>query len=526
MDQHQLRILLVDDDEDDYIITRDLLADSTYQFGQAGQSTFELEWAATYETALTKIEQEQHDVYLIDYQLGINTGLDLLREAVDQGCTAPLILLTGQNDRSIDIEAMQAGAADYLVKDNIDAPLLERSIRYAIEQKRAARARAELEEQLRQAQRIEAVGRLAGGVAHDFNNLLTAIMGYASLAADTLPKNHPVRSDIQGIQKIAQRASDLTRQLLTFARRQIVEPQVLNPNVLILNLDKLLRRLIDEDIELITILASDLAHIKIDPGQLEQVLVNLVVNARDAMPNGGKLTIETANIFLDADDVQQHPEIAPGPYVALSVQDNGLGMSEEVKTHIFEPFFTTKEVGKGTGLGLATCFGIISQSEGHIAVESKLYHGTTIHVYLPCVSEDLSLKDNSYQLMNLPQGQETILLVEDEPAVRNLAARVLKHHGYTVLEATNGKEAWRMSNDHAARDIQLLITDVVMPQMGGKILANRLKSVWPDLKVLYISGYSNDTISYEDVQGPGIDFLQKPFAPEKLVQRVRQLLDS
>jgi len=517
--ENEVQILLIDDDEDDFIITRHLLDDIE---GQA----YNLEWVATYQAGLEKIEHNRYDVYLIDYHLGTADGLDLIREAIRANCEAPLILLTGQGDRYIDIEAMKAGASDYLAKDKLDALLLERSIRHSIERKRAETTRNKLEEQLHHAQKMEAIGRLAGGVAHDFNNILTAIMSYAGLALDGVPPGHPVHDDLQGIQNSARRGAELTHQLLAFARKQVIEPRVTPIKDLILNTDKLLRRLISEDIELVTLISPDVGRIKVDAGQFEQVLVNLVVNACDAMPEGGKLTIEATKTMLDEHYTRQQPDIVPGEYALLSVSDNGIGMSQEILERIFEPFYTTKDRDKGTGLGLSTIFGIVKQNNGHVRAYSEPGHGTIFNVYLPCVDEPLSLIAVRKEPTSLPQGTETILLVEDEAAVRSLVARVLRQHGYTVLEAGNGEEALRLVENHDDQVIHLLLTDMVMPRMGGKALADQLTIQRPDLKLLFTSGYSDKAILQQNVLDPGIAFLPKPFAPASLVQKVREVIEG
>jgi two-component system cell cycle sensor histidine kinase/response regulator CckA len=488
--------------------------------------TYNLEWAATYQAGLAKIERQGHDVYLVDYRLGTENGLDLIRKAIKAGCEAPLILLTGRGDRNIDIEAMKVGAADYLAKDKLDPLLLERSIRHSVERKRAEATRNKLEEQLHHAQKMEAIGRLAGGVAHDFNNILTAVMSYAGLALDGVSPGHPVRDELEGIQKTARRGAELTRQLLAFARKQVIEPHVTSMKNLILNTDKLLRRLISEDIELVTLISPDVGRIKMDAGQFEQVLINLVVNACDAMPEGGKLTIEATKTILDEHYARQHPDVVPGEYAVLSVSDNGIGMSEDSVERIFEPFYTTKDRGKGTGLGLSTIFGIVKQNNGHIRVDSKPGHGTTFNVYLPCVDEPLSSISVRKEPTSLPHGTETILLVEDEVAVRSLVARVLRQHGYTVLEAGNGEEALHLVENHHDQVIHLLLTDMVMPQMGGKALADQLLTQHPDLKVLFTSGYSDKAIIHSYVLDSGIAFLPKPFAPAFLVQKVREVIEG
>lgn len=392
--------------------------------------------------------------------------------------------------------------------------------------KRDVTQELQLEEQYRQAQKMEAIGRLAGGVAHDFNNLLTAIMGYVGLIELELPANHPVQSDIQGIQNTAQRAASLTRQLLTFARRQIIETQPININNVILNLDKMLRRLIGEDIELVTLTAPDLKQVKADPGQIEQVVVNLVVNARDAMPNGGKVTIETANVTLDQEYAQKHADVTPGPYVQLTLSDTGHGMKGDVKEHIFEPFFTTKDKSKGTGLGLTTCFGIIKQSGGHIWVYSEEGQGTTFKIYLPCIEKTSTTLPEYKRPTQLPEGTETILLVEDEPAVRDLALRILREQGYEVLEAANGQEALDIFEEKPDVTIDLLLTDVIMPQMGGKALAEKVAEMRPEIKIIFISGYTDNTIINHGILEAGINFLQKPFSPVLLAQKVRRVLDD
>jgi len=388
--------------------------------------------------------------------------------------------------------------------------------------------RKQLEEQYRQSQKMEAVGQLAGGIAHDFNNILTAILGYATLPLldDELPQNHPIRSDLQSIQKSAERAASLTRQLLAFARRQIISPEILTLNALILDMDKMLRRIIGEDVELVTLPAPNLGQVKADPSQLEQILLNLVVNARDAMPNGGILTIETANALLDVEYARQHAEVIPGEYAMLSVSDNGEGMTAEVKSRIFEPFFTTKETGKGSGLGLATCFGIVKQNNGHIWVYSEAGQGTTFKVYLPRVEEAADDDSGRGQSLPLPGGVETILLVEDEGAIRQLASRILREHGYTVLEAENGEKALRLIETLPELDIHLLLTDVVMPLMGGKGLAEQLRTTRPNLKVLFISGYTDNTVIHNGILEMGAAFLQKPFTLATLTRKVREVLDS
>jgi signal transduction histidine kinase/integral membrane sensor domain MASE1 len=376
------------------------------------------------------------------------------------------------------------------------------------------------EEQLRQAQKMEAVGRLAGGVAHDFNNLLTVITGRSQLLLSRLPSGDRLRRDIALVQQAAERAAGLTRQLLAFSRKQVLEPKVLDLNAVVTNIGNMLRRLIGEDIHVVTDLAPRLGRVQADPGQLEQVIVNLAVNARDAMPDGGRLTIETASVELDGDFARRHPGASAGPHVMLAVADTGIGMDAVTLSQIFEPFFTTKERGRGTGLGLSTVYGIVQQHHGFIVVESKPGQGTTFKIYLPSVEGAVEVVETRGALTGSPRGSETVLLVEDEDEVRALAREVLEVNGYAVLEAANGGGALQISQRHPG-PIHALLTDVVMPQISGKELAQRLSLLRPDLKVLYMSGYTGD-----GVLEPGRAFLQKPFTPEALASKLRDLLDT
>jgi two-component system, cell cycle sensor histidine kinase and response regulator CckA len=385
--------------------------------------------------------------------------------------------------------------------------------------------RKRLEAQLLQSQKMETVGRLAGGIAHDFNNLLTAITGYADLALEDLPPASPVRSDIKELRKAADRATNLTSQLLAFARKQMIAPRVINLNQLIIDMHGFIRRLIGEHIELITLPARDLGSVRVDTNQIEQVIVNLVINARDAMPQGGRLAIETANIVLDAGYTGEHVDATAGRYILLTIGDTGVGMDAAVQEHLFEPFFTTKGPGKGTGLGLATCYGIIKQHGGYILSYSEVGRGTLMKVYLPCVDAPLDPLPIAEARPN-PRGDETIMLVEDEPAVRDLAARVLRSQGYTVLEAGDGIEALRFVAQQPDARIDLLVTDVVMPRMGGGVLAEQLIAMRPGIKVLFTSGYTEDAMLHDGQLATGTHFLHKPFSPAALAQKVRGILDS
>lgn len=385
--------------------------------------------------------------------------------------------------------------------------------------------RKELEDQFRQAQKMDAVGRLAGGVAHDFNNLLTVINGFGELVIGALPKDDPSRNLVEEIAKAGERAAGLTRQLLAFSRQTVLEPKVLDPNTLVRNLEKMLRRLIGEDIDLRTSLASDAGHVKADPGQLEQAIVNLCVNARDAMPQGGKLTIETRNIELDKIYAAKHPDVRPGHYVLLAVTDTGCGMDAATKARVFEPFFTTKESGKGTGLGLAMVFGFVKQSGGHVAVYSELGQGTTFKLYLPWIRSTVTSAKSGTLAAVLPRGTETILLVEDEDAVRALGRYALQMCGYTLLEADAGRAAVQVAESHTGA-IHLLVTDVVMPGgMGGRQVAEAVTARRPGTRVLYTSGYTDDAVVRHGVLEEGTHFLQKPFTPIALARKVREILD-
>jgi hypothetical protein len=385
--------------------------------------------------------------------------------------------------------------------------------------------RKSVERQLLQAQKMEAVGRLAGGVAHDFNNLLTAILGSADLLLEDLSVDDQRRGDVQEIKQAAHRAAALTHQLLAFSRQQVLAPRILDLNTVVADVEKMIRRLIGEDIDVRTVLAPGLGAVQADPGQLEQVIMNLAVNARDAMPQGGKLTIETANAELDELYAQEHLPTDPGRYVMLAVSDTGIGMHEEVKAHVFEPFFTTKEKGKGTGLGLAMVYGIVKQSGGYIWVYSEPGRGTTFKIYLPRVAASPEPPAPKPHASPSLRGSETVLVAEDQEEVRKLTRRVLEARGYAVLAAANGSEALQLAEKHTG-PIHLLVTDVIMPEMSGREVARLLAASRPEMKVLYLSGYADESIVHHGVLEPGIAFLQKPFTAEALGGKVREVLDA
>lgn len=385
--------------------------------------------------------------------------------------------------------------------------------------------RKQLQQQLIQSQKMEAVGRLAGGIAHDFNNLLTAIFGYADLLAEQLPEDSPARKDVEEIQKASQRAASLTGQLLAFSRRQVLQPVVLSLNDVVENVEKMLHRILGEDIELHTALAPELGNTRADAGQIEQMIMNLAVNARDAMPTGGKLTIETANVDLDAAYAAQHQPVIPGRFVMLAVSDTGIGMDDATKARIFEPFFTTKEAGKGTGLGLATVYGIVKQSGGYVWLYSEPGNGAAFKIYLPRVDAQRDAPVVASEPVGTVVGTETVLVAEDDPLLLPLTRELLTKLGYHVLEARGSAEALAVARGHRG-DIHLLVSDVVMPRGGGFQLAQQLLAERPGLRVLYVSGYTDETVVRHGLLERGLNYLQKPFTSAVLARKVREVLDA
>lgn len=381
--------------------------------------------------------------------------------------------------------------------------------------------RKSLEQQLLQSQKMEAIGRLAGGLAHDLNNVMTAIISCSSFLLMDLDQEDPLRHDAEEIKKAGNRGADLIRQIMAFSRKQVLQPKVLDLNATIVDVEEMLRRLIGEDIHLNTILESELGRVKADNGQIEQLIMNVAVNARDAMPEGGNLTIETKNVSLHESYATRHGLMQPGPYVTLAVSDTGIGMDDETKSHIFEPFFTTKE--KGTGLGLSTVYGIVKQSGGYIRVDTEPGQGTTFKIYLPRTDGGIEVTKSLETEVESLQGSETILLVEDDDMVRDSALRILQRYGYRVLKAKDGKEALGICQQHEG-PIHLMVTDVVMPGMNGKELSRRIESLYPGTKMLYMSGHAGDVIAHHGVLDPQTNFLNKPFSPEVLARKVGEIL--
>ena len=639
-----MRVLVVDDALEH--------AEMVVDFLRSGGAWPEAEFytASTYDDAIRLFLAMSFDVAFFDYWLGSRDGLTLLRDLRLRGFDTPVVVLTSRGAEEIAVEAMKAGAADYLSKDGITGDALERSIRHALalgaeeRQRRQAEAatraseerfralvehshdmllqfdqqgrfqyispaatralgwlpdttigktifefthpddmdlatsrfaevlqwpgeertaqirlrdaaeqwrtlegvcvnrladpaikavvvnardvteRRRLEEQLRHAQKMEAIGQLAGGVAHDFNNLLTAILGYTNLILDEVPADAPIRNDLEEIRSAGERAAALTRQLLAFSRRQMLQPRIVDVNDLIRQIEKLLRRLISEEVQLTANLADNLWLVRVDPASIEQALINLAVNARDAMPRGGRLTLETANVDFDETAAQRYSPMLPGRYVKLVISDSGQGMDEPTQARVFEPFFTTKEQGRGSGLGLATVYGIVKQSGGFVYVSSAPDHGTSFTIFLSPADTQATRPGAAAGASGaIERGWETVLLVEDDDAVRALAAEVLRRYGYTVLEARHGLDALRVAERHADA-IHLMVTDVVMPHISGRDLAERLGVARQQMKVLFMSGYTDHAAVHRDLT-PGTAFLQKPFTADLFARKVRNILD-
>jgi two-component system cell cycle sensor histidine kinase/response regulator CckA len=527
-----LRILMVEDSATDAKLV-------IQELRRTGKSV-EFERVETAEAMRAALERGPWDVVTSDWSMPKFTAAAALAIVKDSRRDLPFIIVSGTIGEEAAVEAMRAGAHDYVLKDKLGRlmPAIEREVRESRERLahrrsdealRAGRRQAEealrqSEEQLRQAQKMEAVGRLAGGIAHDFNNILSVILSYADFILADLNPSDPMRSDVEEIGKAATRAAGLTRQLLMFSRQQVVEPRVIDLHEVLTGMDKMLQRILGEDVQLVSLPPKSSGRVKVEPSHIEQVILNLVVNARDAMPTGGKLTIETGNVVLDDAYSMSHLPAKPGPYVMLAVSDTGSGMDRETQRRIFEPFFTTKPLGKGTGLGLSTAFGIVQQSGGNIWVYSEPGKGTTFKVYLPRVDEEVDVLRPPAAPTSL-RGTETILLVEDEEQVRAIALSILRRQGYQVMPAQNAGEALLICERHLGV-IDLLLTDVVMPQMSGPELATRLAATRPEMKILCMSGYTDDSIVRHGVLETGVAFVQKPITPSLLTRKVREVLDG
>lgn len=499
-------------------------ADMTRAHLEKGGVTCQVENVKTQADFVAALERGDVDIVICGSSLPGFDGLSALKLVRARWPALPFIMLSESAAEEFVLDTLKQGATDYLLKQDWYrlAPAVTRAMREA----NVWTEHQRLEEQFLEAQKMEVVGQLASGVAHDFNNILAVIIGYSDLMKEELGTEQDSYKYIEEIRHAAEHASALTRQLLIFSRKQEIKPVVLDLNDVLKNLDKMLHRLIDEHVELKLDLEKENGRIKADPAQIGQVLMNLVVNARDAMPNGGRLTIATRNVDLKENNSGNGTALPSGHYVNLSISDTGCGMSDDTKAHLFEAFFTTKPKGKGTGLGLVTCQSIVKQSNGFIQVHSEVDKGTTFEIYFPQVGQAAGTAIPLSGGGALPRGTETLLVVEDEPVVRKLAHNVLAMQGYEVLAAADGREGLQVAREHKGPPIRLVIADVVMPHMGGKMMAEWLKSCYPDLKVLFTSGYTDDAIVHHGVLQPGVAFLPKPYNPASLARKVREVLDT
>ena len=512
-----LQILLVEDNPGDVDLIKERLSGALFRT--------KIEVVKRLSEALESIASNSIDIVVLDLGLPDSNGLETIRAVRRGTATLPIVVLTGNNDEQLGLAAIQEGAQDYLIKGQVDGGQLVRAIRYAIERKRSTEERDKLESQLHQAQKMEAVGRLAGGIAHDFNNMLSTIMGNAEMGMMKLQPTDKLYEYLNHIMFAGNRSADLTRQLLAFARKQIISPEVLDLNVTIESMLKLLRRLIGENIHLIWKPAVNLWRVEMDPTQIDQILANLMVNARDAIIDIGNLRIDTENIELDEAHHEDRYIIPAGCYIVLTVSDDGCGMDKETQSRIFEPFFTTKEVGKGTGLGLATIYGIVKQNNGFINVYSEPGKGTTFKIYLPAHDSDEDMTLATEVTQEIPNGTETVLLVEDEATVLNFSAKLIETLGYTVLTANGPIKAMQIAGEFAG-PVHLLLTDMVMPEMNGRELWFKLSAMRPEMKCLFMSGYTVDVIAQDGVLEKGVQFLHKPFSRRTLAVKLREVLSA
>ena len=511
-----IRVLIVEDSEDDaFLLLREI---------RSGDYDPDYLRVDTPEAMKAALAGDSWDLLLIDHVMPRFSGPAALALLAETGLDLPSIIVSGVVGEDAAVEAMRAGARDYILKDRMNrlVPAIDREL----EEFRRRKDHVAIQEQLIQSQKMETVGRLAGGIAHDFNNMLTAILGYTYSGSRDLPEGDQHRVYFDEIQKAAERAANLTQQLLEFSQREIIEPKIVDLNRLVVDTSTMIRSVIGEGIELVTLLEPGLYNAKVDSGQIARVLINLATNARDAMPQGGKFTVETNNVTVAQGANEPGSPVASGDYAVLTVSDTGAGISPEDQEHLFEPFFAKQEMGKGTGLGLATCFGIVEQNGGRIEVGSDLDQGTTFRIHIPRALDE----ETAVPVTDKPEvfrtGTETVLIVEDEPLVRNMVVRILFQEGYRVLEASNGEEALRVVKSHAGENIHLLLTDLVMPQMGGRDLAEQLQTLRPNTKVLLTSGYTNDIVFQTGELGDNVSFIQKPFMPADLIAKVQEVMNA
>jgi two-component system cell cycle sensor histidine kinase/response regulator CckA len=512
-----LRVLIVEDSPDDALLTVRALQRGNYEV-----KFDRVDGEHTMRRALT---EREWDLVISDWSMpgfGALRALAIARELVP---TVPVILVSGTVGEETAIEALQAGARDFVLKGRLTrlVPAVERELRESATHKLATQKLRSVEEQLQHAQKMEAVGRLAGGVAHDFNNMLTVVLSYADLLLADLADDDPMRADLGEIKKAGIGASNLTRQLLAFSRRQVLQPVALDLNRVVQGMSSMLRRLLGADVELSVMGDSGLWMVRADAGQIEQVVMNLAVNARDAMPAGGVLTVEAKNAVLTDEDARDHLGVTPGRYVMLAISDTGIGMDRDTQARIFEPFFTTKDQGKGTGLGLSTVFGIVAQSDGHIWVDSEPNQGTTFKIFFPKADKTSRTTSAPPPISSSPAGSETVLLVENDEQVRTVAREILRRHGYHVLVASSPGDAIVVCEQHIGK-IHLLLTDVILPRMSGRVLADRLRSMQPEMRVLFMSGYTGDESMISSELDSDAAFLPKPLTPQSLTRKLREVL--
>ncbi len=510
------RLLVVEDNPGDVRLLREMFREDTAH-------ATEVTHVQSIRAAERHLSQRRVDIILLDLGLPDSNGLDAVRRAHVVAPDVPIVVLIGLDDEGLAAQAMQEGAQDFLIKGQIETRGLLRAIRHAIERKVLDDGRRVAESQLLQGQKLESIGRLAGGIAHDFNNMLFAIHGYAELLTQDLVSGDLARRDperllpsVNAISEAAERATVLTAQLLRFSRQQVVTPKVLDINAAITAVEPMLTQLTGENMRLVVKLDPEAGHIRADAGQIGQIIVNLVVNGRDAMPNGGTVTIETGNVLFEESYPTERVKVEPGPFVLLAVSDTGVGMDRETLDHIFEPFYTTKDVGKGTGLGLATTYGIVHQAGGHIWVYSEPGYGSAFKLYFPRV--DATVEKPRPRSVPRPVGVGRVLVVEDEPAVRNMTTELLERAGFDVLAVGDGVEA--LSIARMAQPIEVLITDVVMPNLSGIELAEQMMDRYPLMGVVLLSGYTAETLDIDRVTARGATFVPKPVSSNQLLQTV------